>query len=53
MQSILLSNEEVAKLANQLYESKILQTVETSENTGKMVIIDVETGDYEVDEAGL
>jgi tellurite resistance protein len=53
MQAILLSSEEVAKRANQMYESKIRQTVETSENIGKMVIIDVETGDYEVDEAGL
>jgi hypothetical protein len=53
MQAILLSSEEVAKRANQLYESKIRQIVETRENIGKMVIIDAETGDYEVDEAGL
>jgi hypothetical protein len=53
MQAILLSGEEVAKRANKLYDTKIRQTVETAENIGKMVIIDVETGDYEVDEAGL
>jgi hypothetical protein len=53
MQAILLSGEEVAKRASQLYESKIRQEVETDENVGKMVIIDIETGDYEVDEAGL
>jgi hypothetical protein len=53
MQAILLSSEEVAKRANQLYDSEIRQKVETEENIGKMVIIDIETGDYEVDETGL
>jgi hypothetical protein len=53
MQAILLSSEEVAKRANQLYESTIRQKVETEENIGKMVIINIETGDYEVDEIGL
>lgn len=53
MQAILLSSEEVAKRANQLYESTIRQKVETEENIGKLVIINIETGDYEVDENGL
>lgn len=53
MQAILLSSEEVAKRANQLYDNEIRQKVETEENIGKMVIIDIETGDYEVDETGL
>jgi hypothetical protein len=53
MQAILLSSEEVAKRAYRIFESKIRQEVETEENIGKMVIIDVETGDYEVDETGL
>jgi hypothetical protein len=53
MQAILLSSEEVAKRANLLYESKIRQQVETEGNIGKMVIIDIETGDYEVDETGI
>lgn len=53
MQAILLSTEEVAKRAYQLYESKIRSTVETQANVGKMVIIDIETGDCEVDETGL
>lgn len=53
MQAILLSSEEVAKRANQLYESTIRQKVETEENIGKMVIINIETGDYEVDENGI
>lgn len=53
MQAILLSREEVAKRAYQIYESRIRQKVETEENIGKMVIINVETGDYEVDGTGL
>lgn len=53
MQAILLSSEEVAKRAYQLYESKIRQEVEIEENIGNMVIIDIERGDYEVDETGL
>jgi ABC-type enterochelin transport system substrate-binding protein len=46
MQAILLSREEVAQRAKQLYESSIRQQVEVEENIGKMVIIDIETGDY-------
>ncbi|NET59887.1 MAG: hypothetical protein F6K47_28185 [Symploca sp. SIO2E6] len=53
MQGILLSSEEVAKLAYRIYEGGIRQKVETEENIGKMIIINVETGDYEVDETGL
>ena len=47
MQTILLSHEEVAKIAKQLYESSIRQQVELEENIGKMVIIDIETGEYD------
>jgi hypothetical protein len=53
MQAILLSSQEVAKLAHQLYETKIRRAVETELNIGKMVIIDIETGEYEIDEAGI
>ena len=53
MQAILLSREEVARLAKQLYESRICQEVEIEENIGKMVIIDIETGEYKVDKNGL
>ncbi len=40
MQAILLSREEVAQRAEQLYESRIRQEVEVEENIGKIVIID-------------
>ncbi|NJK38372.1 MAG: hypothetical protein HC920_11815 [Oscillatoriales cyanobacterium SM2_3_0] len=36
-----------------MYENGIHQNVEVEENIGKMVIIDIETGDYEVDKTGL
>jgi hypothetical protein len=53
MQTILLSREEVARRARLLYKNSIRQQVETDENIGKMLIIDFESGDYEVDETGL
>jgi hypothetical protein len=53
MQAILLSREEVARRAKQLYESEIRQKVEVEENIGKMVIMDIETGAYEIDETGI
>ncbi|MCL1472197.1 hypothetical protein [Argonema antarcticum] len=53
MQTILLSHEEVARIAKQLYKTRIQQQVETEDNIGKMVIIDIETGNYEVDKTGL
>ncbi|MBD2135243.1 MULTISPECIES: hypothetical protein [unclassified Sphaerospermopsis] len=53
MQSILLSSEEVAKRAKELYETSIRSQVETEENIGKMVIIDIETGEYAVDKTGI
>lgn len=53
MQTFLLSHEEVARRAKQLYESSIQKQVELEENIGKMVIIDIETGNYEVDKTGL
>ncbi len=53
MQRILVSHEEVGQRAKEMYENTIKQEVGSAENIGKMVIIDVETGDYEVDQDGL
>lgn len=49
MQAILLSREEVARHAKELYQNSIRQEVEREENIGKMVIIDIETGEYAVE----
>jgi hypothetical protein len=53
VQSILLSREEVARRAREIYKNSIRQQVETEENIGKMVIIDIETGEYAVDKIGI
>ena len=53
MQTILLSHEEAGRIAERLYEERIKQHVETEENIGRMVLIDIESGDYEVDENEL
>jgi dienelactone hydrolase len=50
MNAILLSLEEVARRANVFYETNIREAVETAENIGKMVIIDIESGDYAIGE---
>ena len=49
----ILSDDEIGQRARQLYEQTIRTQVETPENIGKMVIIDVETGEYGVDTTGL
>lgn len=53
MQAIVLSREEVGRRARELYDNGICQQVYTEQNIGKMVIIDVETGEYAVDKIGL
>jgi hypothetical protein len=44
-----LSGEEVQKRAEELYTQNIREQVETEENMGKVLVIDVETGNYEID----
>lgn len=53
MQTAFLAREELAARAQAIYERGIRQKVETKENVGQMVIIDVETGDYEIDDMGI
>jgi hypothetical protein len=43
-----LSREETARRGKQLYEQAIRARVESAENIGKVISIDVETGDYEI-----
>jgi hypothetical protein len=43
------SKEELARRGQELYEAGIRQQVEAG-NEGKIVAIDIETGDFEVDE---
>jgi len=53
MQRSQMKSEEVARRGQALYDAGIRARVETAENIGKMVIIDVETGEYAVDATGL
>ena len=48
-----LSRNEVGIRGEALYTQHIRAKVETPENIGKMVVIDVETGEYGVDLLGL
>ena len=48
-----LSGAEMSERGKALYEEKSRSKVETEENIGKMVIINVETGEYAVGETGL
>jgi len=53
METLLLSYEEVGNIAEQLYQNSIRAAVEIPENIGKMVVIDIGTGDYSVNKNGL
>ncbi|MBD2694646.1 hypothetical protein [Anabaena catenula] len=43
-----LSGEEITKRGRELYEKSIRTLVETAENIGKIISINVETGEYKI-----
>lgn len=45
--------ESIGDQGEALYASQIRDSVETDANIGKMIIIDVDTGDYEIDPTGI
>jgi hypothetical protein len=47
------SSEEIHRRGEELYERSIRPHVETDENIGKEIVIDIETGSYEIDSNGL
>jgi hypothetical protein len=51
--AIFWSVEEIAAKATNMYIDGIQQQVETPENIGKMLTIDVETGEYFIDKSGV
>ncbi|MEG4032716.1 hypothetical protein [Microcoleus sp. Pol12B5] len=53
MQTLLWSREEVPPRAQHLYEISIRPKSDLEENVSKIVIMDIETGDYKADENGL
>jgi hypothetical protein len=44
------ASDEISRIGRELYQRQIRSQVETEENIGKIVSIDIETGDYEVDD---
>lgn len=42
------SGEEVQRRAEEIYERSLRKQLETDENIGKVLVIDIETGDYEM-----
>lgn len=53
MDAIFWSVTEIAAKATNLYADGIQQQVETPDNMGKLLTIDVETGEYFIDESGV
>lgn len=43
------SNEEIARRGEAIYERQLRDQLEQQENIGKLVVINVETGDFEMD----
>lgn len=44
-----LSSDEIAQRGKELYQQRLRTEVETAENIGKIIAIDLNTGDYEID----
>ncbi|MBN3899763.1 MAG: hypothetical protein HWQ41_32195 [Nostoc sp. NOS(2021)] len=45
-----LSREEIAQHGEELYQQSIRTQVETADNIGKIIAINITTGDYEIDD---
>ena len=43
-----LSGDEISRRGREIYYSRLRSLVEVSDNIGKMIHIDIETGDYEI-----
>jgi len=48
-----LSNTEISKRGHLLYEQTLRPSVERPENIGKIILVDVESGHYEIDSDGI
>ena len=52
MSTAVKNQSEVGRLADEIYK-RVRSTVETPENIGKIMVIDVDSGDFEIDEEGF
>ena len=50
--SISRDNNEMGEKAEQLY-ARLRNRIETPENIGKLIVMEVESGDYEIDDKGI
>jgi hypothetical protein len=48
-----ISREQIAERGEEIYAERLRDSVETEKNIGKIIVIDVDTGDYEIDDDGL
>ncbi len=48
-----ISSDDIQRRGTEIYETDLRARVETPENIGKEIVIDVETGDYEIGDNGL
>jgi hypothetical protein len=53
MSALRIPEEEIDRRGEELYETRLRSLVETPENIGREIVIDVETGDYEIDADGM
>jgi hypothetical protein len=44
-----LSREEISQRGREIYQQHVRAHVETAENIGKIIAIDLDTGEYEID----
>ena len=44
------SGEEIAQRGEEIYDRSLRDKVETKENIGRIIAIDIETGDYAIDD---
>ena len=48
-----MSGQQIESRGREIYERPLRPALETAENRGKIIIIDVKSGDYEIAEEGL
>lgn len=54
MESGIVEKEhDLGKRAEALYQQKLRAHVETEENIGKIIVMEVDSGDYEIDDLGI
>jgi hypothetical protein len=53
MSDIKIIRNDIAQRGQEIYQQQLRRLIETEVNIGKIVVIDVDTGDYEIADEGL